>query len=53
MTLKVHDAMKNFLTFWMWAQNLIAGSEKLKMFLLNMLPCLAGAAEAEGSRLKW
>jgi hypothetical protein len=52
MILKVHDAMKNFLTFWMGAQNLIAGSEKSKMFLLNMLPCLAGAAETEGSRLK-
>ena len=49
MIFNVHDAIKNFLTFQIRAQNLIAKSEKLKMFLFNMLPCLIGAAKAEGS----
>jgi hypothetical protein len=49
MILKVHNAMKNFLTFQIRAQNLIAESEKLKIFLFNMLSCLTGAAKAEGS----
>jgi len=41
--------MKNFLALWMGAVNLVAGSEKSKMLPLNMLPCFARAAEAEGS----